>query len=65
MEKRNQGEFHCFRELETAVTKDVVFLRTCGVVSKSTVISGWVYDVEYGTTERVTRGRDESDITQG
>ena len=60
MERR---KFHFFEEVEKAIAHDVAFLRSCGVVPKSTVISGWVYDVEHGTTERVTRARDDIDIT--
>jgi carbonic anhydrase len=60
---QDNGSFRCFRAVERAVADDVDYLRTCGVVPKSTLISGWVYDVEHGTTERVTKAKNDADVS--
>lgn len=51
--KSRKLDFLAFPELESAVKKDIAFLKSSKLVPDSVAISGWVYEVETGKTKRV------------
>lgn len=46
-------DFQPFPDLEQGVREDVVWLKQHSAIVKDTTVSGWVYDVQTGTTRRV------------
>ncbi|TDZ22740.1 Uncharacterized protein Cob_v004213 [Colletotrichum orbiculare MAFF 240422] len=51
--KSRNLDFLPFPELEDAVRKDIDFIRGTKLVPDSTILSGWIYEVETGQTKRV------------
>lgn len=51
--KRLGIDFLPFSDALEEVKADAAYLRNSGLIEKGTVISGWVYHVENGKTERI------------
>ncbi|TDZ40566.1 Uncharacterized protein C8035_v005555 [Colletotrichum spinosum] len=51
--KSRNLDFLPFPKLEDAVRKDIDFIRGTKLVPDSTILSGWIYEVETGQTKRV------------
>lgn len=47
------GRFLPFKDLESAVQRDVEWLKGSKAVKKETKFSGWIYEVETGKVKRV------------
>ncbi|KAB5575370.1 carbonic anhydrase [Coniochaeta sp. 2T2.1] len=51
--KAKKLDFLPFPELESAVERDIEFLKASKLVPDSVTVSGWIYEVETGKTRRV------------
>lgn len=53
VKSRNMIDFVPFRGVAYSVAEDVKFLRSSPLIPKGMEVTGWVYDVETGSTSRV------------
>lgn len=53
VKSRNMIDFVPFRGVAQSVVEDVKFLKTSPLIPRAMEVTGWIYDVENGSTARV------------